>query len=386
MRVPLLACLTLAFANASADDPSETAAAPQNIFGKECAKTYEGDFFEWIAESIFPSLDANGDGTLDKSEVSASVISHLDNNADEKISLGEMTMAKAKALFNALDLDEDGELTTAEVPRALIENIENADGFEENNDGKVDTVEFSNFHASRVKKRGRSMSGAEIVILLVAFGVGVVAMFMVAQSWRSNTSTESEEQAFLGVEEYQLDYPPEVAAFQELRDEGGADQTSLKRALMKRALATVPMRLYVQTEERNVQRLYQNSMISPTSWDNFQACIEEVKAEMEVIKDEADSIQEGWSETILQEAHWLHQHIQEEKKQAQSIKDQFRLKQEAAVKAKREAEAASANKAKAAEQEVIERERAIKELEREAEREAEKKRGLTQRKNSGKKK
>ena len=101
--------------------------------------------------------------------------------------------------------------------------------------------------------------------------------------------------------------------FQKLRDAGVTEVRVLKQALFKRALATVPMRVYAQVqpppsdllcvgivvlffqgawaadvkhwlvtsaqnEEGNVKRMYQNSMISPASWENFQACLEEVRS------------------------------------------------------------------------------------------------------------
>ncbi len=130
-----------------------------------------------------------------------------------------------------------------------------------------------------------------------------------------------------------------------------------------------------------MQRLYQNSMISPTTWANFEACLEEVKNEVEVIKSEADSLKEGWAESIVQESHWLYNHFQEEKKAGDAAKELQRARREAADKAKKEAAEKEASEAKAVLQKKIDSERATKELEREAE-EAERKRGLTQRKGS----
>jgi len=355
------------------------AEAPADVlFGKSCAP-YGGNFYGWL-EDAFKLLDREGDGSLNKSELGPWPIKWLDESGDGKVIRGEMTMASAMNLFKALDLDGDGELSASEVPQSLIDAIESHDGFAENNDGKADAVEFATFHAAQAKAKGKPMSGAEIIILLVAAGVGVVAVVLLVQSWRSTASASKDSsQDFLGIDEFTLTYPPEVAEFQELRDAGEADETTLKRALFKRAIATVPMRMYVQAEERNQQTLFQKSMISAGSWANFQGCIEEVKVEMEVIKEEADALQEGWSESIIQESHWLFNHIQEEKKAMEVARENAQRMQEAQAKARADAAAAVESASAAAEREVAERAKAIKELEREAEREAAKK-SLTQRK------
>lgn len=390
-RVAFVVTLT-ASVTSTTDSASGPGLAAPLLFGKVDVP-FAGSINTWLS-SAFDELDVNSDGGLDASELGPKILALLDTNSDGRVLPNEMALSKATKLFAALDLDSDGELTTSEVSEEIIALVENHDGFEENNDGKVDTVEFSSWHASQAKKQPkRSTSWTEILILCIAFGGAVVAVGLMVQSWRKTTSSGSSdgEQDFLGVEEYELDYPPEVSEFQALRDAGEQDETVLKRALMKRALATVPMRLYVQVEERNVQRLYQNSMISPATWNNFQACVEEVKAEMEVLREEAEAIKEGWGETVLQEAHWFHQHIQEEKKHSEMMKDAMRTKTEAMALAKREAEAKAASAVKSAEQEVIDREKAIKELEKEAERmeavKLKKQGGLTQRKtSSGKKK
>mmetsp|Transcript_32363 Transcript_32363/g.59183 ORF Transcript_32363/g.59183 Transcript_32363/m.59183 type:complete len:401 (-) Transcript_32363:263-1465(-) len=394
MRRVAIVVLTTSGASSSLTTAATDSVAETLLFGK-VSVPFAGSFHSWLSETAFSKLDINSDGELDESELGSTAIKLLDIDSDGRVLPGELTLSKAKALFDALDLDGDGELTASELPEEIISLVENHDGFEENNDGKVDTVEFSNWHASQAKKQQvkRSMSWTEILILCIAFGGAVVAVGLMVQSWRKTTSSGSSDgqEDFMGVEEYELDYPPEVGEFQALRDAGEQDEAVLKRALMKRALATVPMRVYVQVEERNVQRLYQNSMISPATWNNFQACVEEVKAEMEVLREEAEALKEGWGESLLQEAHWLHQHIEEEKKHAEMMKEAMRMKTEAAALAKREADAKAVTVTKSAEQELLDREKAIKELEKEAERmEAEKQKkqgGLTQRKNSsGKKK
>jgi hypothetical protein len=262
------------------------------------------------------------------------------------------------------------------------------DGFIENNDGKLDDVEFANFFAKvKPKPKKPPVSWAEVAILGIAGGMACVAAALVAQSWRKSTQSSHDTDSLLGVESYELEYPPEVLAFQELREGGEADEVVLKRALFKRAVATVPMRLYVQTEEKNVQRMYHNSMISPESWANFQACVEEVKVEMEVIKEEAEAIMEGWAESVLQEAHWLYQHVEEEKKAIEALKAKLEAAkaEEAAAKAAAVAEKVAAAAAEelavlSAAKAAAARVEAIASLEKEAAAEAAKKEAMKKKK------
>jgi membrane protein involved in colicin uptake len=152
----------------------------------------------------------------------------------------------------------------------------------------------------------------------------------------------------------------------------------------QRAVATVPMRVFVHQEERSLQRMYHNSMVAPETWNNFQRCADFVKEENETILAEANGIEEGWGERILSEAHWLDQYINSESKQASSIKAQ-----EAALKKKKEQDAQRKReeikaKVEAEKAKALAHEKAVAELEKEA-KEEEAKKGAKQRKNKSKK-
>jgi hypothetical protein len=347
----LVVCGAVAVARSSPAAPEFSGPSVFTAFFTEENSAYKmttpSAFADWVA-----AADTNKNEVLDEAELGGKLaLKFLDTNGDGSVSLQEMSMAKALALFGALDRDSDGELGAVEVPQAFIDVVENLDGFVENNDGKLDEVEFSNFFAKvKPKPKKPPVTWAEVSILGIAGGMACLAAYMLLQSWRKSTSTGGDTNSLLGVESYELDYPPEVMAFQELRDNGETDVTVLKRALFKRAVATVPMRLYVQAEEKNVQRMYHNSMISPESWANFQQCVEEVKVEMEVIKEEAEAIMEGWSESVLQEAHWLFQHVEEEKKAVENLKNKVASAkaEEAAAKEAAMAEKAASEAAKQA--------------------------------------
>ena len=66
---------------------------------------------------------------------------------------------------------------------------------------------------------------------------------------------------------------------------------------------------------------------------------------MEVIKEEAEALQPGWSESIVQEAHWLHQNVNDEKK----VAAETQAKQKAQIEAMQKAQKVAVEAKKAAE-------------------------------------
>ena len=117
-----------------------------------------------------------------------------------------------------------------EVPQELIDSIENHDGFEQNNDGKVDSVEFANFHeamrkAYGMKTNAKPMTWMEYVVLATASVVLAVAGSLTFQTWRKNTSAGAEAGPNLGgnlasgIETYDLEFPPECFEYEDLKEE-----------------------------------------------------------------------------------------------------------------------------------------------------------------------
>ena len=296
----------------------------------------------------------------------------------------------------------DGELTHEEVPRSLIESIENHDGFEQNNDGKVDSVEFANFHEAMRKMYGmksaqKPMTWMEYVVMGTATLVFGTAIALTIQSWRKTTSGEASSPSLSaiasGVETYLLDFPVECDEYEDEKDKvteeqwtelevtkeklrpmaneveklknmlekksqqlqarGGSNEEMmkeavalqqklktkateferlrvplrnmlipLKQALMKRALATVPMRVWEAQEDHSLRRMYHNSMVDPATFENFQRCSAEIKNEQQLIMAEAELLEDGWGEKIIHEAHYLDQHINQDRAQSDKIKAQ----------------------------------------------------------------
>ena len=224
------------------------------LFGKMGVElpTFSGDsstYWKWLHEDVFAALDANGDGNFDADELGDHGMKHLDADGDGLVSMGEMTLSKALLLFATMDLDGDGELTGEEVPQELIDSIENHDGFEQNNDGKVDSVEFANFHeamrkAYGMKTNAKPMTWMEYVVLATASVVLAVAGSLTFQTWRKNTSAGAEAGPNLGgnlasgIETYDLEFPPECFEYEDLKEavekgEKKVTEDELRQALFK---------------------------------------------------------------------------------------------------------------------------------------------------------
>lgn len=95
----------------------------------------------------------------------------------------------------------------------------------------------------------------------------------------------------------------------------------LAQALMKRAIADIPIVQHIQKESAGMNRLYSQSMCSVKQWKAYQAAENMVSAEVEEVREEADQIEPGWSQAIWKQAMQYHnmlkqKHEMEAKKQA----------------------------------------------------------------------
>ncbi|GKY95614.1 hypothetical protein MPSEU_000522700 [Mayamaea pseudoterrestris] len=100
----------------------------------------------------------------------------------------------------------------------------------------------------------------------------------------------------------------------------------LAQALMKRAMADIPLVQHIQKESHGMGKLYSKSMCSVNQWRAFQAAEAMVGAEVEQVRAEADELEPGWSEVIWQQAVQYHQmlkqkHEAEAKQQAAKLKN-----------------------------------------------------------------
>lgn len=80
----------------------------------------------------------------------------------------------------------------------------------------------------------------------------------------------------------------------------------LAQALMKRAMADIPMVMYIQKESAGMSKLYSKSMCSVKQWRAYQQAESLVSNEINEVKAEADEIEPGWSEVIWRQATQYH--------------------------------------------------------------------------------
>jgi hypothetical protein len=97
----------------------------------------------------------------------------------------------------------------------------------------------------------------------------------------------------------------------------------LAQALMKRAIADIPIVTHIQKESAGMNKLYSQSMCSVNQWRSYQAAEALVSAEVEEVRAEADEIEPGWSQVIWRQAMQYHsvlkQKHEEERKAAEEL-------------------------------------------------------------------
>mmetsp|Transcript_34900 Transcript_34900/g.51910 ORF Transcript_34900/g.51910 Transcript_34900/m.51910 type:complete len:315 (-) Transcript_34900:230-1174(-) len=104
-------------------------------------------------------------------------------------------------------------------------------------------------------------------------------------------------------------------------------QRVLAQALMKRAIADIPIVLFIQKESPGMNKLYSQSMCSVRQWKAYQGAEALVSSEVDEVRAEADEIEPGWSEVIWKQAMQYHQMLKQ--------KHEEEAKKAAAVAAKR---------------------------------------------------
>jgi Preprotein translocase subunit Sec66 len=144
-----------------------------------------------------------------------------------------------------------------------------------------------------------------------------------------------------------LKLPAEVDEYYEIKDKCieagwqpgqsvGADPNSanapsrmIAQALMKRAIADIPIVTHVQKESSGMNKLYSQSMCSVTQWRAYQAAEAMVSAEVDEVRAEADEIEPGWSGAIWRQAMQYHQMLkQKHEMEAKAAEEQAKKRKE----------------------------------------------------------
>jgi hypothetical protein len=80
----------------------------------------------------------------------------------------------------------------------------------------------------------------------------------------------------------------------------------MAQALMKRAIADLPIVQHIQKESTGMNKLYSQSMCSVNQWRAYQMAEALVSGEVEEVRAEADEIEPGWSQSIWRQAMQYH--------------------------------------------------------------------------------
>lgn len=213
------------------------------------------------------------------------------------------------------------------------------------------------------------MIGAGVLVV-------VVVALMVYRMWGSESSSSPLDEMD---EDYNIELPPESAAYDELRKDTD-DEVALKKALLKRAVAMLPIHEFIENEEKRLQGLYRKSMVNARTMQSFQNAATLVTEEMTSIVEEAKSFEEEWGERIWAEAQFLFHsaaaHIRNQRMSQMQMKQQ----EDALKKAKKEEKRIAEEAKQKEERQKRDAEKLAAELIRDEQKE---KQGLTQRKKSG---
>ena len=94
----------------------------------------------------------------------------------------------------------------------------------------------------------------------------------------------------------------------------------LGKALMKRAIGMVPVIQSMQKESQSMYRLHSRNMVSTTQWRSFQLAELTVSNEVNEVREEADEIEEGWSQLIWRQASQYHAMLKQRQMQEEQNK------------------------------------------------------------------
>lgn len=147
----------------------------------------------------------------------------------------------------------------------------------------------------------------------------------------------------------------------------------MAQALMKRAIADIPIVSHIQKESPGMNKLYSQSMCSVKQWRSYQNAENLVSTEVEEVRAEADEIEPGWGGAIWRQAMQYHNMLkQKHEMEAKAVADAERKKKELENKKTNEEKKTIDAKAK-----VLAAEKAAEELIKAEEREKESKKAFS---------
>ena len=146
-----------------------------------------------------------------------------------------------------------------------------------------------------------------ISLALLAFTV-VVTVLLYFFVWRPRENEESKS----GWSSVSFEPPSARKLYFDAKNaKEGLDE--LKKKLMRRALASIPIILDLQKDGQEIDRLYKKGMITDDVHSQTLAIKEFIDSEIPEVQEEADEYLDGWGEHIWAQAMQWHQMIQKMK-------------------------------------------------------------------------
>jgi hypothetical protein len=108
------------------------------------------------------------------------------------------------------------------------------------------------------------------MVLTVLALVGLIAYLGYVFYTRKMGGAEDDFFADLGISYSDFELPDEAEEFYALKDQG-VDRKVLRNALLKRAIADIPIILRMQNEGPGMHNMYQQAMIGDKEWRAFQS-------------------------------------------------------------------------------------------------------------------
>lgn len=205
---------------------------------------------------------------------------------------------------------------------------------------------YTGVHISRV------FDPAVFVVILFFIALGIWCLFY----HRKKRAREEREAFFMGMDgdKFNIKLPAEVDEYYEIKlkcEESGwipgkpncntqkaskGPTKILAQALMKRAIADIPLVTHIQKESAGMNKLYSQSMCSVKQWKTYQAAETLISNEVEEVRSEADEIETGWSELVWRQAMQYHNMLKNkhemEKKQRLALEKKAKMEEEARKK------------------------------------------------------
>lgn len=237
----------------------------------------------------------------------------------------------------------------------------------------------------------------------------VLVFVMISGIWyymylRNNRNRETREAFFMGMDgdKFNIKLPAAVNEYYEIKakckqanwvpgktrannnapDAGRGPSRVLAQALMKRAIADIPIVTLIQKESAGMNKLYAQSMCSVKQWKTYQAAEVLVSTEVEDVRSEAEEVEAGWSEGIWKQALQYHNMLKNKHETEAKQRLELAEKAKAAEEAKKKPKISPAQLQKAKE---IAAEKAAEELIKMEEREKESKKSFSNNNNGMKK-